>query len=106
MALHYKNTAQRVASESHLFIKSAIHICTIDWGIESKIFPVFPFELFKLTIAWGTVPFKSKRSVNHLQGTKLIRHYKQHKTQSPVLQTARYFKQILHNLGLQGSKTQ
>lgn len=53
---------------SHLFIESAIHICTIDWGIECEIFPVFPFKLFKLTIAWCTVPFKSKQSINHLPG--------------------------------------
>lgn len=65
---NYKNAAaEKVSPGSHLFIESAIHICTIDWGIECEIFPVFPFKLFKLTIAWGTVPFKSKRSVTTIK---------------------------------------
>lgn len=51
-----------VSSESHLFIEGAIHISTIDWWIECEVFPVFPFKFFKLIIAWGTVPFKSKES--------------------------------------------
>lgn len=60
-------TLHRDSSDFHLFIESAIHICTIDWGIEREIFPVFPFKLFKFTIAWGTVPFKSgkKKRVSH-----------------------------------------
>lgn len=96
-----KNSAQGVARESHLFIESAIHVCTIDRGVESKIFPVFPFKLFKLTIAWGTVPVKRKRSVNHLEGTKFLNSTKQ----SPIPETARYFKQICHNFDLRGFKT-
>ena len=61
MVSNYKTakTLQRDSSDFHLFIESAIHICTIDWGIEREIFPVFSFKLFKFTIAWGTVPFKS-----------------------------------------------
>lgn len=74
-----KKAAQRVSSEPHLFIEGTIHICTIDGRIECKIFPVFPLELFKLTIAWGTVPFESKKKhVKHLRG--FIRHYEHYKT--------------------------
>ena len=51
-------TPRGVCRESHLFIESAVHIRTVDWGIKCEIFPVLPFKFFKLTIAWGTVPFR------------------------------------------------
>lgn len=79
-----ENAAWRVSGEAHLFIESTIHICTIDGRIECEVLPVFPLKLFKLTVAWGTVPFKVKSSISHLQESQFIKYHQRCKIQSPT----------------------